>query len=75
VPIQVGPGWGFDNAFFFGVTDIVPFNEVSILESTDADGLLYDNIVAGNVPEPHSLALLLIGGLCGLRRSMRGRRD
>ncbi len=74
VPIQVGPGWGFDNAFFFGVTDTVPFNEVSILESTDADGLLYDNIVAGNVPEPHSLALLLLGGLCGIRRSMRGRR-
>ena len=33
VPVQVGPGWGTDNAFFLGVTDTVPFNEVQILES------------------------------------------
>lgn len=76
VPVQMGPGWGFDNAFFLGVTDTVPFNEVSIIESTDAaDGILYDNMVAGNVPEPGSLMLLLIGGACALRQSVRGRRD
>lgn len=75
VPIQMGPGWGFDNAFFFGVTDAAPFNEVSIIESIDAvDGILYDNIVAGSVPEPGSLMLLLIGGVCALGRPVRCRR-
>ena len=34
VPVQIGPGWGVDNVFFLGVADTVPFNEVSILEST-----------------------------------------
>jgi PEP-CTERM motif len=67
VPVQVGPGWGADNAFFLGVIDSVPFNEVSIIESTDfSDGILYDNIVAGNIPEPGSLALLMLGGACAL---------
>lgn len=75
VPVQIGPGWGFDNALFFGVTDSVPFNEVSIIESTDAvDGILYDNIVAGNVPEPGSLVLLVLGGTCALGWPAR-RRD
>jgi hypothetical protein len=67
VPLQIGPGWGFDNAFFFGVTDPVPFNEVQILESTDLnDGMLYDNVVAGRVPEPASFLLILFGGVSGL---------
>lgn len=75
VPVQMGPGWGFDNAFFLGVTDSVPFNDVSIIESTDAvDGILYDNIVAGSVPEPGSLMLLLLGGACALGRRARCRR-
>src|SRR4029077_14953871 len=40
VPVQVGPGWGNNNVFFLGVADTVPFNEVSILESTDLnDGM------------------------------------
>src|SRR4051812_37562055 len=25
VPVQIGPGWGVDNAFFLGVADSVPF--------------------------------------------------
>ncbi len=76
VPLQIGPGWGFDNAFFLGVTDTAPFNEVSIIESTDAvDGILLDNIVAGHVPEPGSLALMLLGGACACGRYARGRRD
>jgi hypothetical protein len=58
------------------VTDSIPFNEVSILESTDmADGMLYDNIVAGfNVPEPGSLVLVMLGGACALCRQRRVRR-
>lgn len=75
VPIQVGPNWATDNAFFFGVTDTTPFNQVQILEATDAaDGMLYDNIVAGNaIPEPASFVLVMIGGACTLgRRFGRG---
>jgi hypothetical protein len=75
VPVQIGPGWGSDNAFFLGVTDTLPFNEVSIIESTDAaDGMLYDNIVAGNVPEPGSLVIILLSGACALGHRARGRR-
>ncbi len=72
VTVQVGPGWGFNNVFFLGVTETVPFNQVSIVESTDAiDGMLYDNIVAGFVPEPASLALVAIGAACALCGSFR----
>jgi hypothetical protein len=76
VPVQIGAGWGFDNVFFLGVTDTVPFNEVSILESVDFnDGMLYDNIVAGGaVPEPGSLVLMMLGGACALCRATRFRR-
>jgi hypothetical protein len=75
VPLQVGPGWGFDNVFFRGVHDTVAFDRVEIIESTDlADGMLYDNIVAGFVPEPSSLALLMLGGACALCRARRLRR-
>jgi hypothetical protein len=73
VPIQIGPGWGTDNAFFLGVTDTNQFNEVEIIESTDAaDGMLYDNIVAGRIPEPASFLLMLFGGACVF--CARGRR-
>jgi hypothetical protein len=76
VPVQIGPGWGLDNALFLGVVDSVPFNEVSILESTDFnDGMLYDNVVAGNVPEPGSLVLIMFGGACALCRAWRFRRS
>jgi hypothetical protein len=76
VPVQVGPGWGNNNVFFFGVTDTVPFNQVEIIESTDlTDGMLYDNVVAGKVPEPGSLVLMTLGGagaLCWGARFRRG---
>ncbi len=73
VPVQIGPGWATDNAFFLGVTDTSPFNEVEVLESTDfADGMLYDNIVAGRVPEPASFVLFMFGGASVL--CARGRR-
>jgi hypothetical protein len=70
VPVQIGPGWGLNNVFFLGVADTAAFNEVSIIESTDVnDGMLYDNIVAGFVPEPGSLVLLMLGGACALCRA------
>lgn len=76
VPVQIGPDWTFNNVFFLGVTDTVPFNQVEILESADLnDGMLYDNIVAGMVPEPASLSLVAMLGVClmaGRRRGLRG---
>ena len=72
VPVQIGPGWSTDNAFFFGVTDTVAFNEVQILESADfADGMLYDNVVVGKVPEPASVMLMMVGGACVLAARSR----
>jgi hypothetical protein len=51
------------------------FDEVEIIEAGDlADGMLYDNIVAGFVPEPGSLPLLMLGGACALCRGGRFRR-
>ncbi|HEY2760787.1 MAG TPA: PEP-CTERM sorting domain-containing protein [Pirellulales bacterium] len=82
VPIQIGPGWGNDNAFFLGVGSTVPFNQVTIIESIDTgDGMLYDNLVAGTaaVPEPSAMTLLAVGslGICwyciGRRNSKTGR--
>lgn len=76
VVVQVGPGWLENNVFFFGVTDTVPFNEVSILETGDlADGMLYDNIVAGYaVPEPGTLLLATLAGTFVLASATRFRR-
>jgi hypothetical protein len=75
VSVQVGPSWGTSNVFFLGVHGASPFDEVEIIETGDAvDGMLYDNIVAGFVPEPGSLALLALGGACALRRVGRFRR-
>jgi hypothetical protein len=74
VPVQVGPNWGQDNAFFIGIIDTTPFNEVSLLEAGDfADGMLYDNVVAG-VPEPSTIVLLAFGGLAVLGRTISSRR-
>ena len=76
VPVQVGPGWLDNNAFFFGVTDTSPFNEVELLETGDAvDGMLYDNVVAGQIPEPGSVLLMLLGGAFALCRGARFRRS
>lgn len=76
VSIQVGPGWGTSNAFFLGVHGTVPFDQVEIIEAGDAnDGMLYDNIVAGFVPEPHSLVLIMLGGACALCRRAHFRRS
>jgi hypothetical protein len=75
VPVQVGPGWGTSNVFFIGVHGSVPFDEVEIIETGDlADGMLYDNIVAGFVPEPSSLVLMMLGGAWALCRRNRFRR-
>jgi hypothetical protein len=75
VPVQVGPGWGTSNVFFLGVHGAAAFDEVEIIETGDlADGMLYDNVVAGFVPEPGALALLMIGGACVLCQATRFRR-
>jgi hypothetical protein len=75
VTIQVGPGWATGNVFFFGVHGTAPFDEVEIIETGDvSDGMLYDNIVAGFVPEPGSFLLVMLGGACALCRAIRFRR-
>jgi hypothetical protein len=75
-PLQIGPNWGSNNVFFFGVTDTVPFDRVQIIETGDAsDGMLYDNIVAGfAVPEPGSLLLVMLGGAWAVGHPIRFRR-
>jgi hypothetical protein len=76
VPVQVGPGWDLQNIFFLGVHDTVPFDEVEIIETVDAtDGMLYDNLVAGFVPEPGSFVLVMLGGACAVCRQRRLRRS
>lgn len=72
VVAQVGPGWGLTNVFFLGIQNDFAFNEVTILETGDLDdGMLYDNVVAGFVPEPGSFALLMLGAVCMLGRRFR----
>jgi hypothetical protein len=76
VPVGIGPNWGSNNVMFLGASDFAPFNQVEIIESTDAsDGMLYDNIVAGfAVPEPGSLLLLMLGGAWAVGDPIRFRR-
>ena len=76
VLVQIGPDWGFYNVLFLGLqSPEFAFNQVEIQESIDlADGVLYDNIVAGFVPEPGSLALVLLGGVITLGGGSRFRR-
>lgn len=75
----LGPGRSNDNVFFFGLIDFDGFNRVTIIESLDADGTIYDDVTAGfaNVPEPTTLGLAAVaaGGvwLVGRRRQSRRR--
>lgn len=72
----LGPNWGTNNVFFFGVTDTVPFDRVQIIETGDAtDGMIYDNVVAGfAIPEPGAVVLIVLGGACAVVRANRYRR-
>lgn len=76
VVATLGPGKPFDNVFYFGVTDTNPFNQVTLLESLDYDGMIADNITIGFIPEPSSFALLSGGAAMiglALRRQRRHR--
>lgn len=46
---DLGPGWPFFNVIFVGVTDAEPFNRVTLIESYDNDGLLWDDLIAGQI--------------------------
>lgn len=48
VVAQLGPDWPFYNVVFVGVTDSEPFDRVSLIESYDHDGLLWDDLIAGH---------------------------
>jgi hypothetical protein len=77
VVVQVGPDWGFYNVLFVGIqSPEFAFDQVQLLEAGDiVDGMLYDNIVAGNIPEPGSLVLMLVGGVGALFRKGRFHRS
>jgi hypothetical protein len=45
----VGPDANFNNVFYFGVTDINPFNRITLLLTNSNDGILLDNTTVGNV--------------------------
>jgi hypothetical protein len=44
---DLGPDWAFYNVVFAGVTDSDPFDRISLIESYDYDGLLWDDLIAG----------------------------
>jgi hypothetical protein len=49
---DLGPDWPFYNVNFVGVTDTEPFDRISLHESYDHDGLLWDDLIAGHVTFP-----------------------
>ena len=49
---DLGPDWPFYNVIFVGVTDTEPFYRISFHESYDYDGLLWDDLIAGQVKQP-----------------------
>lgn len=49
---DLGPDWPFYNVIFVGITDTEPFDRISLVESYDRDGLLWDDLVAGHVTRP-----------------------
>lgn len=46
---DLGPDCPFYNVIFVGITDSTPFDRVSLVESYDYDGLLYDDLIAGDL--------------------------
>lgn len=70
----IGPGWPFFGVNFFGFTDTEPFNKLTLTETNDNDGLIFDDFVAGFVvvPEPNGALLGILGAAlvfaCWLRR-------
>jgi hypothetical protein len=72
----LGPGASFSNTLFFGVTDLEPFNRVTLVETFDFDGLLLDNITAGFVVIPETSSWLMaaiVTGAAGLAGFYRQR--
>lgn len=49
---DLGPDWPFYNVIFVGVTDTEPFDRISFHESYDYDGLLWDDLIAGQLKQP-----------------------
>ncbi len=74
---DLGPDWPFYNVVFVGITDTDGFDRISLIESYDYDGLLWDDLIAGHVnvvPEPSSLALALFAGVAAFIARRRTRR-
>lgn len=69
----LGPDAPQTNVRFFGFTDTAGFDRISFIESNDFDGMLYDDIIAGDVaavPEPASIAVVA-AGIAGIMRFRR----
>ncbi|MFT3878924.1 MAG: PEP-CTERM sorting domain-containing protein [Gemmatales bacterium] len=57
-------GRQFDSAFYWGIKDTDPFDQVTITAASNQDGVLFDDLSVGfitAIPEPGTVAL--IGGL------------
>jgi hypothetical protein len=72
----LGPSAAFYNVLFTGITDTIGFDRISFIETHDNDGLLYDDLIVGNVaavPEPTSMALatLAAASFAFSRRKLR----
>jgi hypothetical protein len=67
----LGPDAPFFNVIFVGVTDTDPFNRISFLETYDTDGILFDDVIVGAVPEPNAGLMVLLASLALARRSRR----
>lgn len=72
VPIVSYTAANIDNVFYFGVIDAgSPFNRITIQSTNPSDGFFPDDLTAatavvptsGVIPEPGTLALLLVGSL------------
>jgi hypothetical protein len=49
---DLGPDWPFLNVIFVGITNTEPFDRISFHESYDYDGLLWDDLIAGQLKQP-----------------------
>lgn len=74
---ELGPNWSFSNVIFVGLADTDPFDRISFIETNDNDGLLFDDLIAGNVfmvPEPGSSMAIAIATACLARYRRRTQR-
>lgn len=68
----------FDSAFYWGIKDTDPFDQVTITASSNQDGVLFDDLSVGfitAIPEPGTVALIGGLGLAGVGGYLYKRRQ